>query len=193
LPSIPPATIRPGATGGAPASGAGPAQPFDGIPPARILNTPAAPEVVQAVPSGDGGATTSGGGPVNPGGSTRRGSVRVISRPSPAQAPARPENAARGAEDAARDDANSGRTGQAIGRTTTAINSSSDFDRAYRLQQRALLRLEAGDNSGAIADFQAAISAYNEQISRGTRVAEARRGISSSQSGLRLAQANSRR
>jgi hypothetical protein len=51
---------------GAPASGAGPAQPFDGIPPARILNTPAAPEVVQAVPSGDGGATTSGGGPVNP-------------------------------------------------------------------------------------------------------------------------------
>jgi hypothetical protein len=96
-------------------------------------------------------------------------------------------------KDAARDDANSGRTGQAIGRTNTAINSSSDFDRAYRLQQRALLRLEAGDNSGAIADFQAAISAYNEQISRGTRVAEARRGISSSQSGLRLAQANSRR
>jgi hypothetical protein len=117
----------------------------------------------------------------------------VISRPSPSQAAPRPENAARSAEDAARDDANNGRTGQAIGRTTAAINTSSDFDRAYRLQQRALLRLDAGDNSGAITDFQAAISAYNDQISRGTRVSEARRGISSCQSGLRLAQANNRR
>jgi hypothetical protein len=198
LPSIPPATIRPGSAGGAGpagASGGSGAQPFDGIPPASILNTPAAPEVVQAVPSspGDGGVTTSGGGPVNPGGSSRRGSIRVISRPSPSQAPTRPENAARGAEDAARDDAASGRTGQAISRATTAINTGNDFDRAYRLQQRALLRLDAGDNGGAITDFQAAISAYNDQISRGTRVAEARRGISSCQSGLRLAQANNRR
>jgi hypothetical protein len=130
---------------------------------------------------------------VNPAGSSRRGSVRVISRPSPSQAAPRPENAARSAEDAARDDASNGRTGDAISRTTAAINSGNDFDRAYRLQQRALLRLDAGDNSGAISDFQAAISAYNDQISRGTRVAEARRGISSCQSGLRLAQANNRR
>jgi hypothetical protein len=146
------------------------------------------------VPStGDPGGATRGGGPLNPAASPRRGSIRVYSRPAPGDAPPRPENAARDAEDAARDDARSGRTGAAIDRATAAVNTSSDFDRAYRLQQRALLRLDSGDNSGAISDFQAAISAYNDQITRGTRVGEARRGISSCQSGLRLAQANLRR
>jgi hypothetical protein len=62
-------------------------------------------------------------------------------------------------------------------------------DVAVRYQQRAQLYLQNGDGARASSDFQAAISAYNDMIARGDRVAIARSGIAACRRGLQMAQA----
>jgi hypothetical protein len=141
--------------------------------------------------TGDGGGASSGGAPLNPSGSGTRGYFRVTTnRANTGAAPARPDSRARDAENDAREDARSGRTERAITRTTAAIEGGRDT--GWRYQQRALLKLENGDNASAADDFQTAIAAYRDQIARGISTDEARAGISACQSGLRLAQARMR-
>jgi len=172
--------------------------PLSGLGPVRSntgsgTTTPAT--VVAPAPAPPTRAVTSissstGGRPLATG-NAPRGYVRITGdHPGLATAGIRPENRARNEEDAARADARAGRAASAIDRATASLDGGRDT--GWRFQQRALLRLENGDNAGAASDFQSAINAYRDQISRGTRVDDARRGITACQSGLRLALANTR-
>lgn len=182
-------SVAPGPASSAPAPRP---NPFEGLTPPRNLPQQA-PPVVSVVPNAqiatpDNGGASSGGGPLNPAAAGRRGAQRVI--PGALQ-PALPraDNRASMAEEAARDAANRGQAGRAIRQSTASINAGG-ADVAFRLQQRALLHVDQGDNARAIDDFRGAIAAYNDLISRGVRVAEARKGLAACQSGLRLAQAS---
>ena len=170
--------------------------PFGGLRPVTGgsgASTPATPTVILPAPArgpGTSSPAATGGKPLSPA-STRPGYVRVTTdQPGLAAAPARPENRARAEENAALRDARAGRTSGAIDRATASLDGGRDAGWSY--QQRALLKLESGDNAGAANDFQSAITAYREQIARGTRVDDARRGIAACQSGLRLALSNGR-
>ena len=105
--------------------------------------------------------------------------------------PQRPGGRASADERAAADAARAGSTDRAIDGLTAAINSSSS-DAGFRFQQRASLFLQRGDYARAADDFQSAISAYNDQITRGEQVANARAGLRASRGGLNIALAGSR-
>lgn len=195
LPSPNLARRTPATAGGAPAAASpGGNNSFAGIPPARIMTPPrtGAPPVVSAA-GGDSGAASSGGGPMGLGGSQRRGSIRVSGQPPTMIPPASPPRA---------DSDNLPPPSRPVDRTPAGNTSGaasglsaggSVSDAGYRFQRRALLYLEQGDYSRAVDEFRGAIAAYNDQIARGVRVDEARKGINACRSGLRLAQANLRR
>jgi hypothetical protein len=146
-------------------------------------------EPTRVVPSGseDNGAVSTGGAPLNPGGAPNRDFTRVAPTISRSTAPSRPDaRAARDERSAA-----SGNAG-AVAAATRAIEAGGG-DTAMRYQQRAQLYLDSGDNTRAINDFQTAISAYNDMIARGDRVAVARAGIQAAQRGIQVARARSGR
>lgn len=198
LPS--PNLSRPRPTGDAPAAaasgGAGGNNPFAGIPPARIMTPPPGGGAAPIAPAagGDSGAASSGGGPVGVGGSPRRGPIRVTGQPPtalppPAQYP--PRDAADNRPPSRPADRAPGNAGRSA---ASGLSGSGNIaDAGYRAQRRALLYLEQGDYPRAIDEFRSAIASYNDQIARGVRVSEARKGIAACQSGMRLAQANLRR
>jgi tetratricopeptide (TPR) repeat protein len=136
-------------------------------------------------PSENGGASP-GGNPLGPTGAPPKDYTRVA--PAGATPVARPENRAANDERNARSDAQAGRSDAAIDNLSRAIESGGP-DVALRYQQRAQLYLQNGDGARASSDFQAAISAYNDMIARGDRVAIARSGISACRRGLQMAQA----
>lgn len=161
------------------------------MPAPRVDLSPARPEApVVAVPFTNNeqpsGPATTGGGPFNPNNSPNRGFIRIApARPSPATAPPRSSGLARDAEHAAMSDARSGQTSKGIDRVNESMQIGGATGWSY--QQRAGLNLERGDYARAADDFQTAIAAYNDQIRRGERVQEARQGIKSCETGLRLA------
>lgn len=167
-------------TGGAGRRGAG-----DLVLPAPVISQPApAPPATSVLPAG-------GAPALNPAGASGRGYVRItqgrVGSSLPLRSSARAGDAERNAAAAAR----GGSTTQAIDGLTAAINANSS-DAGFRYQQRATLFLQQGDYSRAADDFQAAISAYNNQIERGEQVASARAGLRAARSGLNLALAGGR-
>ncbi len=140
-------------------------------PPPAVAETPA-------------GAASAGGAPVNPAGTSDRSYVQV--GPSGRSPMARPENNAAADEQAAGNDARSGRADSALERLSRSIDSGGS-DVAFRLQQRAQMYMQSGDGARAVADFQAAINAYEAMISRGDRVSIARSGIQACRRGMQLA------
>ncbi|RYE69249.1 MAG: hypothetical protein EOO81_08670 [Oxalobacteraceae bacterium] len=129
-----------------------------------------------------------GTNPLNPGGSPQEGRIRITqgslsSRPA---TPPRTGTVAQGNERAAAAAAANGNQDRAINGLTNAINSSGS-DQGFLLQQRAMAFMDRGDNARAVEDFQAAISAYQDQIGRGDNVASAQAGLRSARSGLNLA------
>lgn len=154
-----------------------------GAPP-QVVPAPAAP-----VASGDGGGNSRGGGLFNPG-SQPRGVIRVDSmRPAGATA-SRPANVVRRAEASAAAAAAQGNTGRAINSMSDSIQR---LPTGYAYQRRAMAFLEQTDYSRAADDFQSAIAAYNDQINHNQDVDDARNGIRTCQSGLRMAINNIRR
>ena len=146
-----------------------------------------APQIPQNVPAEPPVRVLPPGSPLNAGGAANRGYVRVQSgQLGAASAPRRPQNQANQAEQAATNAARGGQTDQAIQNLTSSLNSNAS-DSGFRLQQRAGLFLERGDYGRAIDDFQAAISAYQDQIERGENVSAARSGLRSARSGLNVA------
>lgn len=141
----------------------------------------AAPPAVAETPTG---GTSTGGAPVNPAGTSDRSYVQV--GPSGRSPMARPENNAAADEQAAGNDARSGRADSAVERLSRSIDSGGS-DVAFRLQQRAQMYMQSGDGARAVADFQAAINAYEAMISRGDRVSIARSGIQACRRGMQLA------
>ncbi len=190
-PTVAAAPSNPGvATTNAPAT---PVQPAAGQPappaagqtgnpaPRTTAPTVAAPPVAtEPVPGG----ASAGGAPVNPAGTSDRSYVQV--GPSGRSPVARPENNAAADEQAAGNDARSGRADSALERLSRSIDSGGS-DVAFRLQQRAQMYLQSGDGTRAVADFQAAINAYEGMISRGDRVSIARSGIQACRRGMQLA------
>ena len=178
VPSIPPASIVP-----APPS----TRPLV-LPPPQIGAPTLAEAPVRVLPSNSGAPVPNvGGAPLRPGGAPGRGYVRVQGgRLGSAPLPQRPGATARGAEQGAGAAARTGQTNQAIERITAAINADPS-DAGFRLQQRASLFLDNSDFTRAADDYQAAISAYQDQINRGENVATARAGLRSARSGLNLA------
>jgi tetratricopeptide (TPR) repeat protein len=170
-----PAPSNPGSTPGAPGGN-------DSTAPSP---TPAPVPAPGVAPSENGGASASGN-PLGPTGAPPRDYTRVA--PAGASPVARPENRAANDERNARSDAQAGRADAAIDNLSRAIESGGP-DVALRYQQRAQLYLQNGDGARASSDFQAAISAYNDMIARGDRVAIARSGISACRRGLQMAQA----
>jgi hypothetical protein len=138
-------------------------------------------------PSGNASGRSSNGTPISSEGAGRRGYIRVTGERIPVSAaPPRPETRTRASEDSARTDAASGRVDSAIDKTTAAIDNGRGGDTAWRYQQRALLHLERGDNREAIDDFQTAIAAYRDQISRNVRPNDAQAGITACHNCQRL-------
>jgi tetratricopeptide (TPR) repeat protein len=174
----PTAPVSPTSTG----SGSTPAAPTN--------NTPAAPSPAPAPTPGvapsDNGGTSANGNPLGPTNAPNKDYVRVA--PGGTTPVARPENRAANDERNARADVQAGRSDAAINNLSRAIESGGP-DVALRYQQRAQLYLQNGDGARASSDFQAAISAYNDMIARGDRVAIARSGISACRRGLQMAQA----
>jgi hypothetical protein len=169
-----------------------PVQPAAGQPAPPVAEQPRAvpprsttPAVVSpaAVPETTTG-TSPGGAPVNPAGTSDRSYVQV--GPSGRSPVARPENNAAADEQAAGNDARSGRADSALERLSRSIDSGGS-DVAFRLQQRAQMYMQNGDGARAVADFQAAINAYEAMISRGDRVSIARSGIQACRRGMQLA------
>ncbi len=189
----PPAQAGGGGTAGGTAGGGD--NSFAGIPPARIMTPPrtGAPPVVSAG-GGDSGAASSGGGPMSLGGSQRRGSIRVSGQPPTMIPPtSSPRNDADNLPPPSRPVERTPAGSTSGGASSGLSAGGSISDAGYRSQRRALLYLEQGDYSRAVDEFRAAIASYNDQIARGVRVDEARKGINACRSGLRLAQANLRR
>ena len=155
------------------------------ILPSPNVDLSSAPAPRQRVlPPGDNG--------LNPAGSPGRGYVRITEgRVGNGVIPAQPSSVARQNESSAGDAARNGQTDQAISQLSQAIRADSD-NAGFRYQQRATLFLQRGDYNRASEDFQAAISAYQNQINSGNDVAQARRGLSSARSGLNLALAGKR-
>jgi len=147
------------------------------LPPPRVdVPSPAAPPIQV-------------GSALSPGGSPRQDPIRITSGTivRSAAPPPRTGTAARSDERAADQAARTGQSDRAINSLTDAINATGS-DAGYLYQQRAQVFLGRGDNSRAIADFQSAISSYNDQINRGENVASAQAGIRAARSGLAVAQ-----
>jgi tetratricopeptide (TPR) repeat protein len=124
---------------------------------------------------------------LNPAGQSGRGYVRITrGRIGTSALPNIPTAQAGDAERGAANASRGGQTDRAISGLSAAINADSS-DAGYRYQQRAMLFLDRGDYSRAADDFQSAISAYGEQISRGDQVNAARAGQSAARRGLNLA------
>ena len=128
-----------------------------------------------------------GGAPLNPAGSPQEGRIRItqgtlVGRP----APPRSGTAARGEERAAAAASANGNQDRAINNLTNAINATG-ADQGFLLQQRAMAFLDRGDSARAAEDFNAAISAYQDQINRGENVPSAQAGIRSARAGLNQA------
>ena len=155
------------------------------ILPSPSVDLSSAPAPRQRVlPPGDNG--------LNPAGSPGRGYVRITEgRVGNGVIPQQPSSVARQNESSAGDAARNGQTDQAISQLSQAIRADSE-NAGFRYQQRATLFLQRGDYNRASEDFQAAISAYQNQINSGDDVAQARRGLSSARSGLNLALAGKR-
>ncbi len=150
----------------------------------QVVPAPAAP-----VAPGDGGGNSRGGGLFNPG-SQPRGVIRVDPvRPMGATA-SRPANVVRRSEASAAAAAAQGNSGRVVSSMSDAIQR---LPSGYAYQRRAMAFLDQADYSRAADDFQSAIGAYNEQINRNQDVEEARNGLRTSQSGLRMAINNMRR
>jgi tetratricopeptide (TPR) repeat protein len=149
-------------------------------------NTPPAPSPAPGSAPADSGGASASGNPLGPTGAPSKDYVRVA--PAGGTPVARPENRAANDERNARNDAQAGRPNAAIESLSRAIESGGP-DVAVRYQQRAQLYLQNGDGARASSDFQAAISAYNDMIARGDRVAIARSGIAACRRGLQMAQA----
>lgn len=180
-----PATAPSGAAPAEPAAGPPaqlPASRPDNVPPRSTTAPAAAP--APATPQAASGGASAGGAPVNPAGSPNRSYVPV--GPAGRSPVARPENNAAADEQAAGNDARSGRADSALERLSRAIESGGS-DVAFRYQQRAQMYLQSGDGTRAVADFQAAINAYEAMISRGDRVTIARSGIQACRRGMQLA------
>lgn len=187
---VPPLQIAP-----APIPAAGPSRPAgardnaDGsqaplnLPPPVIPSPLTNPPATSVLPPGPPA--------LNPAGAAGRGYVRITQGRVGSLAPQRSSSRAGDAERSAAAAARSGSTTQAIDGLTAAINANAS-DAGYRFQQRAMLFMGQGDYSRAIDDFQAAISAYNDQIARGDQVASARAGLSAARSGLNRALAGNR-
>lgn len=152
--------------------------------PGNASQAPAPTAPATAAPPPDAGGSSTGRGPVNTTGTGDRSYVQV--GPSGRSPIARPENNAAADEQAAGNDARSGRADSAIERLSRSIDSGGS-DVAFRLQQRAQMYLQNGDGARAVADFQAAINAYEAMISRGDRVAIARSGIQACRRGMQIA------
>ena len=130
---------------------------------------------------------------LNPAGSGGRGYVRITQgRVGTSALPQRPAAQAGADERGAANATRAGQTDRAIERLSAALSTDAN-DAGYRYQQRAQLFLDRGDYGRAVDDFQAAISAYNEQILRGEQVNSARAGVRAARSGLNLALAGNRR
>jgi tetratricopeptide (TPR) repeat protein len=156
-----------------------------------VLPAPAQSVPSVSLPSQDGGITSAGGGPLGPVSSSRNPAI-TLTRPRPAtSAVSRPSASRTADENAAALAARAGRPDVAIGNLNRTIRNGGEA--AWTYQQRALAFVERGDYQRAADDFQAAISAYRDQIARGERVEEARAGVAACQSGLNLALQNLRR
>ena len=163
--------------------------------PAPRISAPPAPAAPSTVLSPDfSGASSSGsstgGTPIKTTGQGSSGYVKVTQGRIPP--PSRPGQAARDDESRAASAARAGQNDRAINSLTNAINNSDPSEAGSRYQQRATLFLQQGDAQRAISDFQSAISAYQSQINNGEDVAQARAGLRTCQSGLRLALAQRR-
>ncbi len=206
VPRFPAGQVAPAA--GPPASGSGgislpsmPAVPSGngasglGSIPAPRIDQGGPPTVFQPVlPPGDNsgaapsGGASSGGAPLNPAGAPAPGYIRINQGRIPASAaPSRPAAAARGDETRAAASARGGQTDAAIGKLTSAMNNTDNGEVGFLYQQRATLFLQRGDYSRAADDFQTAISAYTDQITRGDDLAAAKAGLRASRSGFNLA------
>ena len=183
--SLAPAPIPPASARGTSANSAAGQSGGNIILPSPTIDFPAAPAPRQRVlPPSDNG--------LNPSGSPNRGYVRITEgRVGNGVIPVQPSGAARQNESDANEAARNGQTDQAISQLSQAIRADSE-NAGFRYQQRATLFLQRGDYSRASDDFQAAISAYQNQINNGTDVAQAKRGLSSARSGLNLALAGKR-
>ncbi len=151
-----------------------------------VLPPPQAPNTGNASPPIQVGSL--GGTPLNPGGSPQEGRIRITqgSLGGGRTAPPRSGTAARGEERAATAAAANGNQDRAITNLTNAINATGS-DQGFLLQQRAMAFLDRGDSARAVEDFNASISAYQDQINRGENVASARAGINSARAGLNQA------
>jgi hypothetical protein len=184
-PSVAPAPPRPASSDG----GAMPDLPrprLGGSGNANNDNNTEPPRVVPPAGEDDGRAST-GGTPLNPGGAPNRDFTRVAPTGSRSSAPPRPEARAIRDERSA-----AGGSLGAVVAATRAIEAGGG-DTAMRYQQRAQIYLDGGDNTRAINDFQTAISAYNDMIARGDRIAVARAGIQASRRGIQVARTRSGR
>lgn len=131
--------------------------------------------------------STSSGPALNPAGASGRGYVRITQgRIGSSRLPQRPAAQAGADERGAADAVRNGQSDRAIEQLSSAVNADAS-DAGFRYQQRAMLFLDRGDYSRAADDFQAAISAYGEQIARGEQVAAARAGQRAARNGLNLA------
>lgn len=151
---------------------------------ASTVAAPPQPAIRTDGAGGDTGSASVGpssGAPFSPNGSADRDFTRVSPGGGRAAAPPRAE--ARAAREER--EATGGNT-DAIAAATRAIEAGGG-DTALRYQRRAQLYLDGGDTIRAINDFQTAISAYNDMISRGDRVSLARSGIQASQRGIQIA------
>jgi len=169
---IPPAPVPPAPSSGRTTSGGNII-----LPPPRVdVPSPAAPPIQV-------------GSALSPGGGPRPDTIRItqgtiVRSLAP---PPRTGTAARSDERDAAQAARAGQSDRAINGLTDAINATGS-DAGYLYQQRAQVFLQRGDVTRAIADFQSAISAYNDQINRGVDVAAAQAGLRAARSGLAVAQ-----
>lgn len=169
---IPPAPVPP-----APSSNGGSSGGNIILPPPRVdIPSPAAPPIQV-------------GSALSPGGSPRQNTIRItqgtiVRSVAP---PPRTGTLARSDERAAAEAARAGQSDLAINNLTGAINATGG-DAGYLYQQRAQTFLQRGDNARAVADFQSAISSYNDQIAHGVDVAAAQAGLRAARSGLAVAQ-----
>jgi hypothetical protein len=164
------ATPRPNA----PVSAGARPTPVRAIPPAGVARNPGlplpAPPTVNRVPSGvdpvDSGGVSSGGGPYAPG-SGRAPVARIPSGQIPRLV---------GREEG---------VGNDIKRISAQLGAGTG-DAADLHLHRGNLYMQTTENDAARADYNAAISIYNDRIRRGINVVESRAGVAAAQRGLQM-------
>jgi tetratricopeptide (TPR) repeat protein len=170
----------------APASPRTGAPAFPAMPPMMSSPRlqPRSSQPVQGLPVEDEGAP-------GPSPAANGGIIRIAPQnPSPASAPARASARAREAEQQASRAARSGDSATALNQLNEALRSGGGT--GWNYQQKGLVQLQDGEYERAIDSFRTAIQGYSEQIARGENAAEARAGIQTCRSGIRMAQAQLR-